>query len=106
MVAARVAAARAVQNARYEGLDGISINAAIEGDVLEQACNLSAEAAEMLAKAVERFRLSARAFHRIQRVGRTIADLRGDWLSAGVLIGGAYGNYIYRVFERNHVSAF
>jgi len=77
-VAARVAAAREVQTARYDGLENISINAAIEGDVLEQACNLSAEAADMLAKAVARFRLSARAFHRIQRVGRTIADLRGE----------------------------
>ncbi len=78
VIAARVAAARELQNQRYQGLEGICINAAIEGDILEQSCILSAEASEVLNKAVERFRLSARAFHRIQRVARTIADLRGE----------------------------
>lgn len=78
VIAKRVATAREVQNERYAGLDGICINAAIEGDILEQACTLSAEASTLLATAVEKFRLSARAFHRIQRVGRTIADLRGE----------------------------
>ncbi len=77
-IALRVQAAREIQAARYAGLDGISTNVAIEGDVLEQACRLQPEAAEMLLAAVDKFRLSARAFHRIQRVARTIADLRGE----------------------------
>ena len=77
-VAARVLAARNIQAARYKALDGISTNVAIEGDVLEQACVLTAEASAMLLSAVEKFRLSARAFHRIHRVARTIADLRGE----------------------------
>ena len=77
-VAARVNAARDIQAARYAGLEGISTNVAIEGDVLEQACVMRTEASEMLLSAVDKFRLSARAFHRIQRVGRTIADLRGE----------------------------
>jgi magnesium chelatase family protein len=78
VIAARVKAAREVQLARYQGLEGLSTNAEIEGDVLEQACVLQPEALAMLLNAVEKFRLSARAFHRIQRVGRTIADLRGE----------------------------
>ena len=78
VVAARVNAARDIQAARYEGLEGISTNVAIEGDVLEQACTMRPEASDMLLNAVDKFRLSARAFHRIQRVGRTIADLRGE----------------------------
>lgn len=78
VVAARVAKARAIQAARYKGMARISVNAAIEGDVLEQACTLTSEAREMLLQATEKFHLSARAFHRIQRVGRTIADLRGE----------------------------
>ncbi len=78
VVAARVRAAREIQTARYEGLEGISTNVAIEGDVLEQACSLQPEASDMLLAAVDKFRLSARAFHRIQRVARTIADLRGE----------------------------
>ncbi|MBL1434945.1 MAG: YifB family Mg chelatase-like AAA ATPase [Rhodobacteraceae bacterium] len=78
VVAARVRAAREIQAERYKALEGITTNVAIEGDVLEQACNLRPEASEMLLSAVDKFRLSARAFHRIQRVGRTIADLRGE----------------------------
>jgi len=78
VVAARVAGARKVQAERYKGLARISVNAAIEGDVLEQACTLAPEAKEILLKATEKFHLSARAFHRIKRVARTIADLRGD----------------------------
>jgi len=78
VVAARVRAARDIQAARYAELEGISTNVAIEGDVLEQACTMRPEAAEMLLAAVDKFRLSARAFHRIQRVGRTIADLKGE----------------------------
>ncbi len=77
-VAARVRAARDLQAARYQGMEGISTNVAIEGDVLERACVMHPEASAMLLGAVEKFRLSARAFHRIQRVARTIADLRGE----------------------------
>ncbi len=77
-VAARVQAAREIQAGRYAGLEGIATNVEIEGDVLEQACVMRPEAAKMLLGAVEKFRLSARAFHRIQRVARTIADLRGE----------------------------
>jgi magnesium chelatase family protein len=78
VVAARVRAAREMQAERYKDLEGITTNVAIEGDILEKACVLRPEASEMLLSAVDKFRLSARAFHRIQRVGRTIADLRGE----------------------------
>lgn len=78
VIAERVKKARDIQAARYNGLDGISTNVEIEGDVLEQVCILRPDARDMLMAAVDKFRLSARAFHRIQRVGRTIADLRGE----------------------------
>ncbi|MCF6272000.1 MAG: YifB family Mg chelatase-like AAA ATPase [Rhodobacteraceae bacterium] len=78
VVAARVLRAREIQARRYEALPGICTNVAIEGDVLEQVCTLSSEASSLLLSAVEKFGLSARAFHRIQRVARTIADLRGE----------------------------
>ena len=77
-VAARVAMAREVQSERYRDLPGIGTNVAIEGDILEQACTLTTEASKMLLDATEKFNLSARAFHRIQRVARTIADLRAE----------------------------
>jgi len=91
VVAARVLAARRLQIARYQGMAGISTNVAIEGDVLEQACMLTPEAHNMLLRAVERLKLSARAFHRIQRVGRTIADLRGEAGIGKASIAGAIG---------------
>ena len=43
-----------------------------------EPCTLTTEASKMLLDATEKFNLSARAFHRIQRVARTIADLRAE----------------------------
>ena len=75
-VAARVAAARAVQRERYAG-DGVRTNAEADGGVLERAAVLDVPARTLLAQAAESMRLSARGFHRVLRVSRTIADLAG-----------------------------
>lgn len=77
-VAARVEQARAVQAARFEGFEGIRQNADIEGKLLEEVAAPDAEGKDLLLKAADRFGLSARAFHRILRVARTIADLDGS----------------------------
>lgn len=77
-IAARVAAARDRQRERYDGISGVSVNADAEGEVLEAAVALSPDAAALLAGIAERFRLSARAYHRVLRVARTIADLAGS----------------------------
>ncbi len=74
-VAARVEQARAVQSARFEGHEGVRQNADIEGKLLEEVAAPDDEGKELLLKAADRFGLSARAFHRILRVARTIADL-------------------------------
>lgn len=76
-VAARVAAARDVQRVRYAA-DGIRTNAEADGAVLERAATLDAPARALLAQAAEAMRLSARGFHRVLRVSRTIADLAGS----------------------------
>jgi magnesium chelatase family protein len=68
-VRARVAAARARQMARG------AVNAGLNGELLEQACRLDPASQQLLDQAVERLRLSARGYHRILRVARTIADL-------------------------------
>lgn len=75
-VAARVAAARALQTARYEG-QGISTNAEAEGEALNEGARLEAAARTLLAEAADRMRLSARGYTRALRVARTIADLAG-----------------------------
>lgn len=75
-VRARVVAARARQMQRYAGL-GVSCNARLSGKLLRRFCPLSPSQQGMLLSAVEQFGLSARAFDRILRVARTIADLAG-----------------------------
>ncbi|WP_448661626.1 YifB family Mg chelatase-like AAA ATPase [Sphingomonas sp. CJ20] len=75
-VAARVAEARAIQRRRYGGKT-VRTNAEADGPVLEKAVVLDAPAQALLAQAAETMRLSARGFHRVLRVSRTIADLAG-----------------------------
>jgi magnesium chelatase family protein len=77
-VAARVAAARAVQTARFEGHGNARVNADAEGRLLEEIATPDAEGRELLARVAERFGLSARGYHRVLRVARTIADLDGS----------------------------
>jgi magnesium chelatase family protein len=69
-VARRVASARAIQRARYDGT-GISTNAEADGMSLE----LTEEARTLAEQAAERLRLSPRGQSRVRRVARTIADL-------------------------------
>ena len=75
-VAARVAAARAVQSRRY-GASGPTCNAEADGELLEQVAAPDGEGRALLTTAAEKMRLSARGYHRILRVARTIADLDG-----------------------------
>ena len=76
-VAARVAAARAIQTRRYAGHADVRVNARAEGRLLEEVARPDDDGRALLAQAAERLRLSARGWHRVQRVARTIADLAG-----------------------------
>ncbi|WP_323040609.1 YifB family Mg chelatase-like AAA ATPase [Gemmobacter sp.] len=78
VVAARVAAARQVQTARYAAHAGVRVNADAEGALLEQVATPDAEGKALLVRVAERFKLSARGYHRVLRVARTIADLDGS----------------------------
>ncbi|MBC2836372.1 YifB family Mg chelatase-like AAA ATPase [Paragemmobacter straminiformis] len=77
-VAARVQAARARQSARFAGHERARVNADMEGALLEQTATPDAEGRDLLARVAERFGLSARGYHRVLRVARTIADLDGS----------------------------
>jgi len=74
-VAARVAAARARQTARFTGHPTLRCNADMEGRLLEETSTPDDEGRSFLARAAERLHLTARGYHRILRVARTIADL-------------------------------
>jgi magnesium chelatase family protein len=76
-VAIRVRAARDVQTARYEG-EGVRTNAEANGDLLDRVATPDEAGRALLAQAAGAMRLSARGFHRVMRVARTIADLAGS----------------------------
>ena len=76
-VAARVAQARALQNTRYKA-HGIRTNAEADGELLDKVATPEPDGLKLLTQAVEKFKLSARGYHRVLRVARTLADLEGS----------------------------
>jgi magnesium chelatase family protein len=78
-VRARVEAARAVQAERFAGA-AVATNAEMPAQMVRRFCQeaLAEDAAGLLRLAVEQFSLSARAYHRVLKLARTIADLAGQ----------------------------
>lgn len=74
-VATRVAAARARQAARFTDHPDLRTNAEAEGRLLEEIAAPDGEGQSLIARVADRFELTARGYHRILRVARTIADL-------------------------------
>ena len=72
----RVVAARNIQQQRFAGLD-IHCNAMMNSSMLRTFAPLSRECSELLERAMTRLNLSARAYDRVIKVARTIADLEG-----------------------------
>ncbi|MDR2893962.1 MAG: YifB family Mg chelatase-like AAA ATPase [Alistipes sp.] len=77
-IRARVMAAREIQSQRFADCPGVHTNAMMNSKMLRRFCVLSRECAAMLEVAMERLSLSARAYDRIIKVARTIADLAGN----------------------------
>lgn len=73
----RVVAARRIQEVRFAAYPGIYSNAQMTTKLLQQFCNLDQRSREALHTAMRRLGLSARAYDRILKVARTIADLEG-----------------------------
>lgn len=96
-IRARVMAARERQTARYKDLKGIHCNAQMSHSMIEQFATPDEQGAEILERAMRRNNLSARAYDRILKVARTIADLDGSDLVTGKHIKEAVG---YRQLDR------
>ena len=75
-VAARVARVRDVQTARYAD-HGVRTNAEADGALLEEVATPDEPGRALLATAAATMRLSARSYHRVLKVARTVADLAG-----------------------------
>ena len=105
VIRARVVAARKIQEKRYAGIKGVHCNAQMTERMLHDYARLDEDTLETLRLAMQRLSLSARAYSRILKVSRTIADLdnskeirkehvveaisyrnldRGDWTERGI----------------------
>lgn len=73
-IRARVNAARGIQSARFAGT-GIACNAHMPAAAIERHCALSADEQAMIRRAFDKFGMSARSYHKILKIARTIADL-------------------------------
>jgi magnesium chelatase family protein len=100
-VRARVEAARARQSRRFAD-SSVSTNAAIPAAAVRRLCPLDGDALALLESAVTRGALSARAFDRIARVARTIADLA---CSDGIAREHVAEALLYRGIERGSRAA-
>ncbi len=75
VIRGRVIAARQIQEKRYTGLTGIYCNSQLPSKMLRQVCSLREAGNQLLKTAMDKLGLSARAYDRILKVSRTIADL-------------------------------
>lgn len=73
----RVIRAREIQSKRFESYEDIHHNAMMPSQMVKQVCEINAGGKALLKTAMERLKLSARAYDRILKVSRTIADLAG-----------------------------
>ena len=76
-IAARVQAARVVQEQRFVDYQQVHCNAQMPSRLVRHHCGLSAAGTRLLRQAMEKLQLSARAYDRILKVARTVADLEG-----------------------------
>ena len=94
----RVIKARQIQQQRYRDYKGIYCNAQMTEKMLHQFAEPDAASMDMLRMAMERLKLSARAYTRILKVARTIADLEGNENIQSQHIAEAIG---YRSLDRS-----
>jgi magnesium chelatase family protein len=106
VVRQRVIAARKRQWRRFAEHPSVSSNAEMRASELRAYCELDQAGASLLREAVERFGLSARAYHRVLRVARTIADLAGSEQVEAVHVAEAIQYQPRNVFTERPAAAW
>ncbi|HET7584049.1 MAG TPA: YifB family Mg chelatase-like AAA ATPase [Gemmatimonadaceae bacterium] len=101
-IRARIEVARLRQRHRYRALGGVGSNARVPGRWLDTQSAVAPDARAMLVRAAERLRLSARGYHRVLRVARTIADLDG---AEGIEASHVAEALRYRPIAEGHATA-
>jgi len=101
----RVQQAHLKQGKRYRGLK-ILTNAELSIPLLKKFCQIDSASQELLGKAIEDYQLSARAYHRILKVARTIADLAGEEKIQPSYLAEALQYRTKISEERNQISFF
>ena len=71
----RVIKAREIQSLRYSDIAGVHCNAQMPGNKIKEICAISSAGTQLLKTAMQKLNLSARAYDRILKVSRTIADI-------------------------------
>ena len=74
----RVVRARNIQEKRFAHLDNIFYNAQMPSSMVKKVCKLNDAGTQLLRNSMEKLQLSARAYDRILKVSRTVADLDGS----------------------------
>ena len=105
-IRARVVAAREIQRQRYQGESG-NTNAQLHAGNVEKHCRLGKEEEELMRRAFDKLHLTARTYHKILCVARTIADLDGaeqiEWKHLGEAIGYRMPDRMYWGSEKNGI---
>jgi magnesium chelatase family protein len=102
-IAVRVERARTAQRARFDGIPGMHANAHMGAREVRRFCVLGAESEGILRSAITRLGLSARAYHRVLKIARTIADLAGVEPLQVAHVAEAIQ---YRSLDRGHPAPF
>ena len=95
----RVEKVQRIQEERYKD-EKINFNGQLKSSLIDKFCPLTDSASRLLARAFEKIAFSARSYHRILKVARTIADMEGEEMIAGHHIGEALS---YRAFDKDSV---
>lgn len=76
-IKSRVDIARQVQLDRFSSVEGVYCNSQMSNRLIKEYCHLGADSKKLLEMSVDRLGLSARSYHRVLKLSRTIADLDG-----------------------------